>query len=41
MNTQTTARYSHLVGDSLKDAANLIGKKIRSATSEEKIHDKF
>ena len=30
-NTQTTARYAHLVGDSLKDAANMIGKKIESA----------
>lgn len=27
---QTTARYAHLVGDSLKDAANLIGEKIKS-----------
>ena len=26
---KTTARYAHLVGDSLKDAANLIGEKIK------------
>ncbi len=30
---KTTARYAHLVGDSLKDAANLIGSKIRAATN--------
>lgn len=28
--TQTTARYAHLIGDPLKDAANLIGEKIKS-----------
>ena len=27
---QTTARYAHLVGDSLKDAAGLIGERIKS-----------
>lgn len=27
---QTTARYAHLVGDSLKEAASLIGEKMRS-----------
>jgi integrase len=28
--TQTTARYAHLIGDPLKEAANLIGEKIKS-----------
>ena len=26
---QTTARYAHLIGDPLRDAANLIGQKIK------------
>lgn len=27
---QTTARYAHLIGDSLRDAANIIGEKIKA-----------
>ena len=28
--TQTTARYAHLIGEPLKDAASLIGEKMKS-----------